>query len=671
MSPIHLKYLGNMGVRSSLSISVVINENLWGLIACHGYGETGIRVTLPVRELCRNIGECAAMNIQRLLLWERIQRRKVPKVSSSHQNPASFIAASSADLLQAFGADCGLLSISDESRTIGKLDPYREVLAILAHLQQIRFTSIYSSQNINADFPNINYPPGINTIAGILVIPLSLNGTDFLIFFRKGQLQEICWAGNPYEKVVKPGSEYLEPRMSFKHWTEKVVGMSTEWTEDQVETASVISLLYGRFIEIWRQKESAGQRNKLTRLLIKNSSHEVRTPLNAIVNYLEIALENHIDDNTREILSKAHEASRSLIYVIDDLLNLTKAEDTPFSTPGEAFDLGATVSEVITTFRKEAMRKGLDLTVSTHEGIPETVKGDSSRLRQVLSNITSNAFQHSISGTIKFDTRLVRTKDNVTIIGITIQDAGIGMSESQLDDLFQEFEQVSTEDNRLIVDDTTPSTVDNDIGGTLGVGLAVVARYVRNMKGLIRVQSEPGKGTIFGIELPFEIVTTSPGTRVLQTSTGEESISRAELRISCESITEPQTVGLYSSAGSPIMLPSSIQDESLKDTVLIDNPLLTDDPATGESLKSAHPFSTMDIAGADSVRSPLSVLVAEDNPINWRLVQKRLQKWGHLVVLKADGQECHDHYKQISRSVDVVLMDIQVRCGSAISIIKN
>lgn len=221
--------------------------------------------------------------------------------------------------------------------------------------------------------------------------------------------------------------------MSFQRWTETVVGMSTEWTEDQLETASVLSLLYGRFIEIWRQKEAAGQNNKMTRLLLRNSSHEVRTPLNAIVNYLELALENNLDDGTRELLAKAHNASRSLIYVIDDLLNLTKAEGAPLAAPGEAFDLGATVSEVITSFRKEAIRKGLDLTVSTHQGIPEMVRGDASRLRQVMSNVTSNAFQHSIDGGIKVDIRPISTKDNVSVISITVQDAGLGMSESQLD----------------------------------------------------------------------------------------------------------------------------------------------------------------------------------------------------------------------------------------------
>jgi len=401
-----------MGVRSSMSVSIVINSELWGLVACHEYGNVGLRVSLPIRELCRNIGECAATNIERLLMMQRILARKPPMTTPPTQSPAGFIAASSADLLRVFDADFGLLSIQDEARAIGRLDPYPEALAVLTHLQARRFTSIFASQHLNADFPDIQFTPGIHVIAGLLIIPLSIGGYDFLVFFRRGQLKKVRWAGNPYDKVVRAGSEYLEPRESFKRWTETVVGRSKQWTEDQLETATVLSLLYGRFIEIWRQKESASQNSRLTRLLIRNSSHEVRTPLNAIINYLEMALENKLEEGTREQLDKAHKASRSLIYVIDDLLNLTKAEDGPVSSNMEdIFDLGSTVSEVITAFRKEAMRKGLDLTVSTHQGLPEMVKGDASRLRQVLSNLTSNAFQHSIEGGIK----VVRTSGSLLL----------------------------------------------------------------------------------------------------------------------------------------------------------------------------------------------------------------------------------------------------------------
>src|SRR3954452_229247 len=119
---------------------------------------------------------------------QRIEARKPPVTTLPTQHPAKFIAASSTDLLKVFDADFGLLSIQNEARAIGRLNPYREALAILAYLQKRQFNSCRSSQNINADFPQIKYAPGIHVISGLLVIPLSIGGGDFLVFFRRGQL---------------------------------------------------------------------------------------------------------------------------------------------------------------------------------------------------------------------------------------------------------------------------------------------------------------------------------------------------------------------------------------------------------------------------------------------------------------------------------------------------
>lgn len=676
MSPIHLKYLINMGVRSTMSISLVIDNDLWGLIACHHYGESGLRVSLPIRELCRNIGECVSTNIERLLMQQRIQARKPPPLAPSQQNPSGFIAASSTDLVRVFDADFGLLSIQGEARAIGRLEPYREALALLAHLQARRFTSIYSSQNINSDFPALRYAPGIRSIAGLLVVPLSLGGTDFIVFFRRCQIREVRWAGNPYEKVMKPGSQYLEPRASFRRWTENVGGMSRDWTEDQLDTASILSTVYGRFIDIWRQKESAAQKNRLTRLLLRNSSHEVRTPLNAIVNYLEIALENPVDDLTKEILQRAYKASRSLVYVIDDLLNLTKVEDGRICAPDEPFDLCTTVSEVLTPFRKEAMRKNLDLTVSTHPGIPEMVKGDASRLRQIMSNIIANAFENSMEGGIKVDIEPIVVKPNASVIGIQVQDNGRGMSESTLDDLFQEFEQIFDEEEKESTS-STPSTLGSE--KPLGLGLAIVARYVRNMDGQIRVRSELGKGTIFGIELPFEHASSTPeqlNSRIAEMHSPIRG-PLARRRPSAPSLSmqiRSAAPGRRKSLGADVNIPELISESSeLDDGSYADSLDSTPGEGGSGSADSLNSMFSVKVTAANrnsnfslfaSASEKLSVLIAEDNPINARLLSRRLLKLGHTVEVAENGQVCHDLYSKKSASFDIILMDLQVKLPS-------
>jgi len=141
-------------------------------------------------------GECAAANIQRLLMLQRIEARKIPITNTSALNPANFISNSSADLLKIVDADFAVLSIDGKTRTIGMLDPHQEALTILSYLQSCRFTTVQSSHNIKADFPGLIYAPGFNVIGGLLLIPLNVKeGNHFLVFFREIEIRQVNWAG--------------------------------------------------------------------------------------------------------------------------------------------------------------------------------------------------------------------------------------------------------------------------------------------------------------------------------------------------------------------------------------------------------------------------------------------------------------------------------------------
>lgn len=258
MSPIHIKYLANMAVRSSMSISINAFGELWGLLACHTYGPKGMRVSFPIRKMCRLVGDTASRNIERLSYASRLQARKLINTMPTQANPSGYIIASSNDLLKLFDADYGLLSIRGETKILGKLGNSQEALAVLEYLRMRGVSSVVTSQDINNDFRDLRYLPGFKVIAGLLVVPLSNGGEDFIVFFRAGQIREVKWAGNPYEKFVKAGTEgFLEPRKSFKTWSETIVGQCREWTEEQVETAAVLCLVYGKFIEVCLSAESA------------------------------------------------------------------------------------------------------------------------------------------------------------------------------------------------------------------------------------------------------------------------------------------------------------------------------------------------------------------------------------------------------------------------------
>ena len=510
MSPIHLKYLANMAVRSSMSVSINAFNDLWGLVACHTYGPRGMRVSFPIRKMCRMVGDSASRNIERLSYASRLQARKLINTVPTQQNPSGYIIASSDDLLTLFDADYGVLSIRDETKVLGQLDNSQEALAMLEYLRLRRIQSVLTSTDISLDFPDLRYPPGFHVLAGLLVVPLSAAGGDFICFFRKSQTKEVKWAGNPYEKFIKEGTEgYLEPRKSFKTWSETVVGKCRDWSEEEIETASVLCLVYGKYIQVWRQKEAALESSQLTRLLLANSAHEVRTPLNAIINYLEIALEGSLDTEMRENLARSHSASKSLIYVINDLLDLTKTEEGGPLIKGETFDLDATIKEATDMFRNDAKRKGIGYEVIEHPGLPKRCIGDQRRVRQVISNITANAIQNTTQGSVTVEVYVAaRVGKDHADVEVAVSDTGVGMNSKKLDQLFYDLEQVQAEpasslSDALLPDPQQPKEKSDKTA--LGLGLALVARIIKNMNGQLRLRSEEGKGTRFIIQFPFDL----------------------------------------------------------------------------------------------------------------------------------------------------------------------
>lgn len=135
--------------------------------------------------------------------------------------------------------------------------------------------------------------------------------------------------------------------------------------------------------------------------LLANSAHKFRTSLNAVINYLEIALEGPTDQESREHLSKLHSASKSLVSIMNDLLDLTKAEEGCNLIEDDVFDFPATIREAANTFVRDAKRKEIDLLFLENSSVSQLVVGDQRRVRQVLSNIVTNAVQNTSIGTVK------------------------------------------------------------------------------------------------------------------------------------------------------------------------------------------------------------------------------------------------------------------------------
>ncbi|KAL4900421.1 hypothetical protein BDW74DRAFT_161915 [Aspergillus multicolor] len=698
MSPIHIKYLANMEVRSSMSISINSANDLWGLISCHGYGARGMRVSFPVRKMCRLIGDTVSRNIERLSYASRLQARKLINTVPTDANPSGYIVASSDDLLRLVDADYGALCIRGEIKILAKSPQSQEMLALLEYLKVRKYNSVLTSNHVVKDFRDLNYPPGFKDISGLLYVPLSTDGLDFIVFFRRGQLTEVKWGGNPHQAKFTAG--HLEPRKSFQTWSEMVLDRCRDWTESEVDTAAVLCLVYGKFIKVWRQQEAALESSSLTKLLLANSAHEVRTPLNAIVNYLEIALEGALDGETRDHLSKSYSASKSLIYVINDLLDLTNVEKGQSLIKDEPFDLPTTFNEATNMFDSEAKRKGLNFTVLSQPGVPHTVIGDQRRVRQSISNLISNAIQHTSTGGVTVEAWHAPGEgdpDKVTV-KIAVLDTGRGISPKTLELLFRELEQVSGEDDSHYYgdhadEDGSQNHSEVSEKAVLGLGLALVARIVRNMQGQLTVRSEEGKGSRFQISLQFPIpegtqpksptmehlpVTTRDSVTAFPTRedmilidstsgtkrNSQDSTSRRDLPPTSQPETPnvereaPQMPSGDADGGEQAVADAEGQDQPKKS---IDLTVSTRQPSESTASQPTDRSTSNPNSNASGPEPRhLHVLVAEDDPINAKILQKRLGKLGHTVRLTVNGEECANTYAEEPTHWDVVLMDIQM-----------
>lgn len=237
--PIHSGYLANTGVRSSMSIPIDALDDRWGLVACHSYGSHGMRTSFATRKMCQLICHSASRNIERLSYKSRLHTWKFEGTIPAEHSLCDYVSASSDELLSLFGADFGMFAIGEETKIMGHLEQPKEAITIMEYLKTQEMTSVVASTDLTRDFPDIQYPPGFDIISGVLIIPVSAQGNNFIVFFRAVHLESSNQAGDLHEKLVDMGTEACsEPRKIVK-----------PWSETEIKTASVLCLGYKRILQ--------------------------------------------------------------------------------------------------------------------------------------------------------------------------------------------------------------------------------------------------------------------------------------------------------------------------------------------------------------------------------------------------------------------------------------
>ncbi|THB80779.1 MAG: response regulator [Desulfobacteraceae bacterium] len=245
-------------------------------------------------------------------------------------------------------------------------------------------------------------------------------------------------------------------------------------------------LVRERTQELETAKRAAENANRAKSEFLSNMSHEIRTPLNAVTGFSELLSSLVEDEKQKSYLEAIKTAGRSLMTLINDILDLSKIEAGRLEMHYTSMDLRRVVRDVEQIFSTQASEKGIRFQINIHKDLPQTFQLDEIRLRQVLFNIVGNAVKFTSRGHIKLDVRTLNwNEDQSTDIQISVEDTGIGIPESDLATIFDAFRQ-------------TPGQDASQFGGT-GLGLTICRRLVEMMNGQISVQSQIGQGTVFTI----------------------------------------------------------------------------------------------------------------------------------------------------------------------------
>ncbi|MGN6423049.1 MAG: ATP-binding protein [Asticcacaulis sp.] len=492
VSPVHVQYLQNMGVSASMSISVIQDGKLWGLIACHH--NDGYHVPYRIRMIAEIMGHVFSAQLSSLeSMLDRDEQEKrnliIERLSAGLKtdfNLEDLLKGRQALALGAMGAD-GMAVVSRKRiLRIGET-PGEDVIRRLTQWVHQKASGVYHTQEAAiacADDPVLSGLRG-----GFLAAPISLVREDYMIWFRDSVQQQVNWAGSPEKPVTQTKAGYrLMPRASFDLWKETVKHRCKPWKREDVDTAQNIVQ-----VVLEGERLSAEHANHAKSEFLANMSHEMRTPMNAIIGIVSLLdRSTALDERQKKLLGVLRLSSDSLLNLINDLLDIAKIESHELMLENQPINVADIVGEVRSMMSLRAAEKNLSLTAACGPRETFDVYGDAMRVQQILSNLVSNAVKFTESGHVNILAHAEDLPDGRVQIAIEVADSGIGMSPQQVTRVFEKFVQAD------------PS-ISRRYGGT-GLGLAITRRLTELMGGDIALESREGAGSRFTLRIPFRRV---------------------------------------------------------------------------------------------------------------------------------------------------------------------
>ena len=296
---------------------------------------------------------------------------------------------------------------------------------------------------------------------------------------------------------------------SYEH-PKAVIPLKNEWTsfEDIIFSILIVTIIIGLIVRFQNrvyeteQRKVVEQNKELERLsrtrnnFFANMSHEIRTPINTIIGLNEMILREDISDEIAENAIHIQDASKMLLALINDILDMSKIESGKMEIVPIQYETGSMFSELVNLIWIRAHEKKLEFKLDISPDIPSMLYGDEVRIKQVVTNLLSNAVKYTQKGYISLTARSELKENNKVVLSISVKDSGIGIRKEDMQRLFQSFQRIDEGTNA-------------GIEGT-GLGLSISHQLVEMMGGKITVDSIYQKGSVFTIQIEQDIVDGSP-----------------------------------------------------------------------------------------------------------------------------------------------------------------
>ncbi len=509
--PAHVEYLQNMGVVGSLTISLIDDKRLWGLIACHHYSPK--LVDYETRKTCEFLGQFASIELvhqqERELTRYREQVRAIQaRLQQAFLREPNFIhqalTHNATQLLDLVHAEGVAIVLDQQISLIGQTPPLANVQALLSWISTQPQREVYLSNCLTRQYPASRVFKDV--ASGILAISILLNHKSYhLIWFRPEQIQTVHWAGDPRTTVeVAPGGAlHLTPRKSFELWQETVQEMALPWTPSEIEAALMmrntlmLAVLEFSQAALEQAAERAVIANHAKSQFLAKMSHELRTPLTAILGFTEIISSSHtVSPEFQEYLGIISRSGEHLLTLINDVLEMSRIEAGQLVLTDSFFNLYQLLRSLQEMLTLKAAKKGLSLVFETDPNLPRYLCSDEAKLRQILINLLGNAIKFTTQGTVTLRSKATAiepsesactcyTNGSVTcyplLLTFEVEDTGCGIDRRDWESIFEAFMQ--TEQGR-------------HSQGT-GLGLSISRQFARLMGGDITIQSTVNQGSTF------------------------------------------------------------------------------------------------------------------------------------------------------------------------------